>query len=176
MLKGKSILTTILLLMMFLAGFSMPGFAQVGKVGYIDSDRIFAEYEDWGKAQEEFNTLYKAWDDEAKEMQKAYEEMVTEYEKQKLILSPEKKKEREAAIDVKRQNLDSFTKDVFGPNGKAERKQSELVKPLLDKINTAIERVATEGNYDLVFNSGGLAYAKQDFDITDKVLEILAEE
>nr|MBN2277889.1 OmpH family outer membrane protein [candidate division Zixibacteria bacterium] len=175
MLKGKSFLLTGLAVLLIMA-LSTPGQAQIGKVGYIDSDRIFAEYKDWAKAQEEFNTLYKAWDDEAKEMQKAYEDMTTEYEKQQLILSPDKKKEREAAIEAKRQSLDAFTRDVFGPSGRAERKQSELVKPLLDKINTAIERVATEGNYDFIFNSGGLAYAKQDFDITDNVLDILEEQ
>ncbi|MCX6827061.1 MAG: OmpH family outer membrane protein, partial [candidate division Zixibacteria bacterium] len=41
------------------------------------------------------------------------------------------------------------------------------------KINTIIERVATEGNYDFIFNSAGLAYAKKDFDVTQKVLNIL---
>jgi len=30
--------------------------AQVGKFGYVDSDKIFAEFKAWIKAQEEFNT------------------------------------------------------------------------------------------------------------------------
>jgi outer membrane protein len=150
--------------------------AQVGKFGYVDSDKIFAEYKAWVKAQEEFNTEYKAWDDEAKIMQKELEDIVAEFEKQKLILSADKKKEREAAISAKRQALDAFTKEIFGPAGTAERKNNELVRPLLDKINASIERVATEGNYDFVFNSAGLAYAKKDYDVTDKVLQILEEE
>lgn len=150
--------------------------AQVGKYGYVDSDKIFAEYKAWVKAQEEFNTEYKAWDDEAKKMQKELEDMVVEYEKQKLILSAEKKKEREAQIEAKRSALDAYTKEIFGPAGTAERKNNELVRPLLEKINAAIERVATEGNYDFIYNSAGLAYAKKDYDVTDKVLQILEEE
>jgi len=150
--------------------------AQAGKFGYVDSDKIFSEYKEWSKAQEEFNTEYKAWDDEAKAMQKDLEDMTAEYEKQKLILSDDKKKEREAAIEAKKQALDAYTKDTFGPSGKAEQKNSELVKPLLDKINTAIEKVATEGNYDFIYNSTGLAYAKKDYDITDKVLKALEEQ
>jgi len=50
-----------------------------------------------------------------------------------------------------------------------------LIQPLLEKINAAIEQVATDGNYDFVFNSAGLAYAKKDYDITEKVLDVLEE-
>lgn len=176
MKKNKVFLVFSIMVLFIVAGLGSSALAQIGKFGYVDSDRIFAEYKDWAVAQEEFNTEYKAWDDEAKEMQKALEELVEEYEKQKLILSEEKKKEREAAIEAKRSALDAFTKEIFGPEGTAERKNSALVKPLLEKINGAIERIATEGNYDFIYNSNGLAYAKKDYDITEKILEILEEE
>jgi outer membrane protein len=176
-MKTSKIYTLIgILVLLMVAGIGSSAMAQIGKFGYVDSDRIFAEYKDWAKAQEEFNTEYKAWDDEAKQMQKDLEDMQAEYDKQKLILSEEKKKEREAAIKAKQSALDAFTKEVFGPEGSAERKNATLVKPLLEKINNAIERVATEENYDFIFNSAGLAYAKKDYDITDKILQILEEE
>jgi outer membrane protein len=175
-MKRKDIYWTIMLAVIALVSINSSSFAQIGKFGYVDSDKIFAEYKEWIKAQEEFNTEYKAWDEEAKTMQKELEDLVAEYEKQKIVLSVEKKKEREAAIDAKRQALDAFTKEIFGPSGIAERKNSDLVKPLLEKINTSIERVATEGNYDFIYNSTGLAYAKKDFDITDKVLKALEEQ
>lgn len=159
------------------AVFLMAGstLAQTAKLGYIDSDRIFAEYGEFTKAQEEFNTQYRSWDEEAKNMQVELEELLDEFERQKLILSEEKKREREAAIEAKRQALDAYTNRVFGPNGEAERKNNSLLKPLLEKINAAIERMATENNYDFIFNSAGLAYAKKEYDVTDKVLEILEE-
>jgi outer membrane protein len=176
MLKGKLQLVMTAILALSIVAPVSSALAQIGKFGYVDSERIFAEYDEWVKAQEEFNTQYKAWDDEAKEMQKALEDLTDEYEKQKLILSDEKKKEREAQISTKREALDVFTREIFGPSGKAERKNNELVKPLLDKINAAIEKLATEGNYDFIFTSAGLAYAKKDYDVTDKVIEILGEE
>jgi len=155
--------------------FSLTSFSQVMKNAYIDSDKIFAEYNEWSKAQEEFNTDYKAWDDQAKEMQTEFEEMLEEYNRQRLILSDEKKKEREAAIEAKKQALDAFTNQIFGPGGQAERRNNTLIQPLLEKINAAIEQVATDGNYDYIFNSAGLAYAKKDYDITEKVLDVLEE-
>lgn len=164
----------ILVMAVMICAFGANANAQL-KMGYVNSDKIFQEYTEWSKAQEDFQTQYNAWDQEAKEMQTELEDMIDEYQRQALILSEEKKKEREAAIESKRQNLDAFTKRIFGPNGEAERKNNSLVKPLLEKINGAIEQVATEGNYDYIFNSDGLAYSKQEYDVTDKVLELLEE-
>ncbi len=175
MMKGKHGLLMGLGALALLLVFAASAGAQVGKFGYVDSDKIFSSYKEWQKAQDDYNAEYKAWDDQGQQMQQELEDLQTEYEKQKLILSPEKKKEREAAIDAKKQALDAFTKQIFGPSGKAETRNAELVRPLLEKINNAIERVATENNYDFVFNSSGLAYARQDYDITDKILEALEE-
>ena len=59
---------------------------------------------------------------------------------------------------------------------KLEMKNNALVKPLMEKLNAAIEKVATEENYDFIFTSEALAYAQKDYDITDKIIEALAEE
>ena len=164
----------LLLMLGVVFGLASAGNAQL-KFGYVDSDKILAEYSEWNRAQEDFQTQYNAWDQEAKDMQQELEELMEEYERQALILSADRKKEREAAIEAKRQNLDVYTRTIFGPGGEAERKQNTLVKPLLDKINTAIEQLMTEGNYDFIFNSNGLANAKKEYDLTDKIIGILEE-
>ncbi len=174
-MKGRHNLWVLLGALVMALTLAASAGAQVGKFGYVDSDKIFTNYKEWQKAQDDYNAEYKAWDEEGQKMQNDLEELITEYDKQRLILSPEKKKEREAAIDAKRQALDAFTKRIFGPNGQAERRNTELVRPLLEKINNAIERVAMENNYDFIFNSSGLAYARQDYDVTDKILEALEQ-
>ncbi len=151
----------------------LGGTAAAQRFAFIDSDKIQANYKEWQKAQETFNTEYKAWEDQAASMDDELQQMMADYDKQKLILSADKKLEREAEINAKQEALNSFTREISSPGGKAERRMNELVKPLYDKITAAIEKVAIEENYDFVFNSAGLAYAKKDLDITDKVLEIL---
>jgi outer membrane protein len=165
-----------ILVPMVVAAAFFGGTAMAQKSAFIDSDKIQANYKEWVKAQEQFNTEYKAWEDEANQMQSDLQKMIDEYDKQKLILSADKKLEREAAINAKDQALASFTREISAPGGKAERRMNELVKPLYEKITAAIEKVAIEENYDFVFNSAGLAYAKKDLDITDKVIEILENE
>lgn len=148
--------------------------AQTVKIGFIDDEKIKESYPEWVRAQDQMNVEMKAWDDEAVAKQTELEEMVTEYDKQKLILSEEKKREREAAIRVKREALDAYTRQIYGPGGSAERKQMDLIRPLLEKVNTAIQMVAEEEGFDVVFTlQSGLGYIKPIYDITDRVLEQL---
>ena len=126
--------------------------AQSLKIGYVDEEKVIASYEAWAKAEDLFRADYKAWEDEANRMQQAYIEDSVEYERQRLILSSEKKAERLAEIGAKRLALESFTRDIFGPNGQAERKSTTLRQPLLNNITAGINKVATDGNYDLNLN------------------------
>jgi outer membrane protein len=152
------------------------GTALAQKYAFIDSEKIKQNYKEWARAEDQFNTEMKAWEDEAGRMERELREAVDEYEKQRLILSAEKKAEKEAAINAKDQALASFTKEISGPGGRAESRWMELVKPLYEKIQAGIEKLAIEENYDMVFNTAGLAYAKENLDVTDKIIEILESE
>lgn len=150
--------------------------AQTLKIGYVDEEKVIAGYEAWAKAEDLFRADHKAWEDEANRMQQAYIEDSVEYSRQRLILSSEKKAERLAEINAKRLALESFTRDIFGPNGQAERKSTTLRQPLLDNITAAINKVALDGNYDLILNSSALAFAIPALDLSDKVIEVVQEE
>jgi outer membrane protein len=148
--------------------------AQVLKIGFIDDDKIKESYQDWVRAQDQWEIERKAWEEEAVVKQTELDELMADFEKQKLILSEEKKREREAAIQAKRDALDAYTRQIYGPGGTAEQKQMTLIGPLLDKVQRAIQLVSEEDNYDVVFTlQSGLGYIKPIYDLTDKVLEKL---
>lgn len=149
--------------------------AQALKIGFVRDDRIYAEFTEWTRAQEMWETERKAWEDEAQAKETELQELLTDYDKQRLILSDEKKKEREAVIRTKREALDAYTKSVYGPGGSAERKEAELIEPLLTKIRQAMELVATENNYDVIFTLQGIGYIKDQYDVTTLVIEKLNE-
>ncbi len=146
-------------------------FGQGAKIGYVNDEVIKENYREWQRAEDQWEIERKAWDDEALAMQTELEEMIDEYDKQKLILSEDKKKEREATIRVKKDALDTFTRTVYGPGGSAERKYMELVSPIQDNLTKAIELVAIENDYDLILTlQSGIGYIKETLDVTDKVL------
>jgi len=149
--------------------------AQEMKIGFVKDSVIIVQYPAWQKAQEEWDVEKNAWDEEAMAKQEELQELEEEYEKQKLILSEEKKKERQATINAKRDALDAYTRQVFGPDGTAERKYAQLVQPLVQNIQKAIEAVAIEGDYDVIFTLQSIGYIRDEYDITDKVLKYLEE-
>ena len=174
MRRFQTVLLMVCAVALLLSAVGSTVTAQGLKIGFVDDEKIKIEYKAWQRAQDQWGVERKAWDDEALEKQTELKELVDEYEKQKLILSEDKKQEREAAIRVKSEALDMFTQQIYGPGGQAERKQEQLILPLLEKVNEAIGLLAEENNYDVVFTmQSGLGYIKEAYDITDKVLEYL---
>ncbi len=171
----RIISTTLFALTLF--SFCAKGInAQSIKIGYVDDQKILQVNKAWQTAQEDWGIESKAWQDEAQAKQTEIQELAAEYDKQKLILSDEKRKEKEAAIRAKQESLDMYTRKIFGPGGTAEKKQDQLTRPILENVTKAIEAVAIEGNYDVVFTvaGSGLGYIKETYDITQKVIDYLA--
>ena len=174
MRKTQTAVITVLALMVVWSCLTTSVPAQGLRVGFIEDDRIQENYQAWGRAEEQMRIEVKAWEDEAVQMQTDLQDLIAEYDKQKLILSEEKRQEREAAIRVKRDALDNYTKRIFGPGGDAERRQDELIRPLIERVNEAIRQFAETEGYDIIFTgSSALGYVKPSFDVTDKVLEYL---
>lgn len=151
--------------------------AQGMRIGFIRDERIKEEYKAWQKAQEDWEIEATAWEEEAVAKQDELKELEQEYERQKLILSEDKKRQKEDSVLAKAAELDAFTRQIYGPGGEAERKQADLIQPLLERISLAIEAVAIAEDYDVVFTlQSGLGYIKESYDMTDKVLKYLEEE
>jgi outer membrane protein len=149
--------------------------SQEGRIGYVDSIRLRTEFKEFTDAQANFDQDVKAWEDEAAQMRSTVDSLKKDLEKTALILSEAKRKEKEDSLEAHERKYQKFTNDVFGPGGKAEKRNGELTKPILEKINLVLEKIATEENIVMIFDSvnGNIAYAKKSLDLTDLVLEEL---
>jgi outer membrane protein len=164
------------LLLGLLAVMALPYAAKAQeKIVYIDSYRIRLEYKEFQDAQAQFNKEVEQWNADVEKGQKEIETLEAGLNKQALILSDIKKKEKEAEIQQKKDIWQKMANDIFGPDGRAEKRNAELTKPLLDKINLVLEKIAIAEGYALILDTvnGNIAYGKKDLDITDKVLEEL---
>jgi Skp family chaperone for outer membrane proteins len=64
--------------------------------------------------------------------------------------------------------------DKFGQQGEAAQRNNELLRPIVEKVNNIINQIATEENYDFIFDSkAGIVFAKKSYDLTDKVIRAL---
>ena len=153
-------------------------YAQAGKIGYVDSQRIFADSKDFADAQAKFDKDVAAWNKQAEDLQAEIDQLQKELDSQSLLLSKAKREEKEKLLTTKKEAFQDFVNATFGTDGKAERRNAELIRPIRDKIMRVIEKIAIESNYDMVFDAGvtSIAYAKKSLDMTDLVLAELSKE
>lgn len=154
-----------------------PGVAEARelKIGYINSQKILAEYQEFVTAQRTLDEERQKWIEEARKKEQELERMEDELENQSLLLSEEKKAEKLQDIQTKYMEYQRFQQEIWGETGKLYQRNKELTQPIVDKVNAIITKIGKDNDYDLIFDAavGNIVYAKDDYDITEVVLDNL---
>ncbi|MGB2698435.1 MAG: OmpH family outer membrane protein [Candidatus Zixiibacteriota bacterium] len=153
-------------------------FSQQIKIGYVDTNRLKMEYKEYADAKTKFDQQLALWQEQADSLQQEIINMQEELNTQRMLLSEDKRAEKEQKILAKQLEYEEFARKILGPEGEAARREFELSKPLIDKINAAINLIALRDSYTLILDTAGgdILYAKDEMDITNKVLQSLREQ
>ena len=145
------------------------------RIGYIDSARIFQEFDAAKEAQARFDRQVTGWRDEAAEKQKAVDQLRSEVRDQSPILSSLKRQEKEEALQRAVSDYERFTRDIWGPTGKAVQENERATGEVVSQIRSAVEKIAGDRGLDLVLDSssGYIIYANKTLDLTSAVLDEL---
>lgn len=150
------------------------------KVGYIDSEVLKERLPEFRDAQRTLDQLRQDYENQAKDREAGLLKLQEDFRRQELLLSEAKKAELQAEFETKVQQLQQFTQEKFGPEGELMRKNVELSEPIFKKINDAIQGMAEEEGYDFIFDaaapSSGLVFAKEEYDLTEQLLELMEKE
>ncbi len=152
-----------------------PVSAQI-KIGYVDSQKLSESYKESQDAQKQLAEINKGWEEEARNMQRELQTKQDELESQALLLSDEKRKEKEADLQNLYLRFQQFQQEKWGPQGDAYKKQAELMKPVIEKINVAIKKIGTDEKFDYIFDvvGGNIVHVSASQpDLTQKVLDEL---
>lgn len=146
------------------------------KIGYIDSDAIMENLPDAQDARQKLDAFIQEWQSELNALENEWKTKYDDYEKRKLIMTDQTRAELEQELIKLEQQIGDYREKKFGTNGELFQKQDELMKPVQNRIFNAIEEIAEEEDYDYVFDRSGdimLLYAKEEHDLTAKILEKL---
>ena len=168
----KKIGLVIPILLMILA----PVLKAQPKIGYVDSDAIMKQLPDYQDTQKKLDAIIKEWQEELSKMERDWKTKYDDYDKRKLILSEQKRVDTEKELVQMENQISKYRQDKFGVKGELFQKQEDLMKPLQNRIFTAIQEVAKDGDYDFIFDRSGnilFLYAKEQYDVTNLVLEKL---
>lgn len=160
-------------LIVLFAVIGMSGISHAQKYGYVDTQYILENIPEYTQAQDELNKLSEQWQREIEEKFTLLDKRQREFDAEAILLPEEIKVQRIKELDEMRVQAMDLQKRKFGVGGELFQKREELIRPIQDRVFEAIQQVAVEGSYSMIFdkaNQSNLLYADPKLDISKKVL------
>ena len=150
-----------------------PAFGQEGaaqQFAFVDTDRLIRETPGAAAADSMFQREFAQWQAQLGALEDTLRQLISEYDRQQVTLTPEAKTRREQEI---RQKQTQFQQLEASLAQRAESRRAELLSPIMRKILDAVEQVRQRRNYALVFSAQSLVAADTTLDLTDDVLAVM---
>lgn len=142
----------------------------------IDTRYILEKIPEYKNAQEKLDQVSDLWQQDIDQKQAALDKMKKDFQAEQIILPENLQKKREDEIFNKEKELRDLQKKRFGFEGDLFKKRQELIKPVQDRIYNAIQKLATDKQYDFILDkSEGITviFADPKLDKSEEVLKIL---
>ncbi|MCC6816097.1 MAG: OmpH family outer membrane protein [Saprospiraceae bacterium] len=157
---------------LFLLTFNTNSFAQ--KFALVDVNRVLENLEDYKKAQDELDKIAAIWKQEIAVEYDKIKAMYNKYQAEQVLLTEDQKKQREEEIMNREKEARKMQKDKFGDDGQLFKKRQDLVRPIQDKVLTAIQDFAALKGYEAIFDtsgSAGIIFYSKELDKTEEILK-----
>lgn len=145
------------------------------RVGFIATDIIREKFPEAKQGEQRIRSIVEEWKRELEDLDKRIENLKLEISKNRLIWSDEEKRLKEKELeDLNVQKL-IYSRKRFEPGGEYDMVVKTIMQPIEDKIYAAIQKVAAENGFDIIWDksSNPLAYVNYKYDLTLKVLREL---
>jgi outer membrane protein len=165
----------LLLALILLLAIGTPTQAQQ-KIAYLDSDYILSKLPAYQQANTQLDELSKRWQQRIEQAYTEIKQMYQQFQAEEALYTTEMKQRKQDEIMAKEQAVRELQNRYFGPEGELYKKRQELVAPLQDELYNAIQTVADQGNYTIVFDKASglnIVYAQERYDISNDVLKVL---
>jgi outer membrane protein len=149
----------------------MGSFAQAAemKLGYIDMNKALQETSAGKKAKAELEKEFKAKRDELSKKQTDLKKMGEDFEKKRGVLSDEVRQKKQAELQ---QEMMKWQEAAGQAQMTMQAKEQEALKPIFEKMQKAIERVAKEQGYTMILEkSQSVVYGTPENDVTPQVIK-----
>ena len=141
------------LVFLFLFLFLFVGFQSVAqKFAYVDSEYILSQIPKYKSAQLQLNELSAQWQQEVEKKFLEIDNLRKAFKVEKVLLTKDMQMAREKEINTKEDEAKKFQLEKFCSEGELFRKKSELIRPIQDKLYTAINKVAKNNGLDFIFD------------------------
>jgi len=131
------------------------------KIGHVDVMKILSELPERDSAQLVLDKETKEIESTFEEMQVIYNKLVDDYTKELSTYSELVKKAKEDEILDKQKRLQEFEQNATTT---LQKRNTELLQPIYEKIIKTIEKVATENGFTYILDvsKGSIAFTSKD--------------
>ena len=158
-----------LIILFYFILFLTPTTAQL-KIGYILSERIRTEFEDFKEAESQLQLEYRKVQTEFDKMVLKMDSLKQDYEVKRLMALDKGESIRQELVQME-QSIQTYQAEKIGPQGELMRKQAQMEYEILGKVKKAVDKVAINEGFDYIIDASvGLLYFKPKYDMTDDVL------
>jgi outer membrane protein len=145
------------------------------KIGYANPARVLSSLPEVEEVDQQIQALIEQSDEELAAKATELQSVFTNYESNMNNLSEQERVTREEELMEMNQQ---FEQDRESMMNNIRQRRSELMTPIIEKMNNAMEEIAAEMELDLILNEGtstGDAIVffanSEELDITDRIIE-----
>lgn len=142
------------------------------KIGYTSVQYVLAQMPESKQIESSMKTYSSQLESQMKTKIDEYQAKGTAYQKGAATMTDIVRADKEKELQNLQQSIQDFQRSA---DQSLQQKQQTLLKPALDKLQKAIDDVATENGYTYVLNSDGdsplLLHGPKEGDVSDLVLK-----
>jgi Skp family chaperone for outer membrane proteins len=144
------------------------------KVAYINSAVILQNTPGRAQAESTFQHELTGMQQRVGVLQAQYDSAVSEFNRTSLVLTPAARQQRQQDLQQMGQRTQQEVQDL---QDSARARESQLMAPIMQRIQAVIEGIRAEYNYSLIFDAaaqgGALVAADRSLDISTLVIQRL---
>lgn len=151
------------------------GVAEAQKVALVDMEFILKKDPAYTAMTRQIDDLSKRWQDEVTSIEKKAETAYKSYQGEAAFLSVDQKKAREESIVALEKQAYDLKRKYFGPEGDLFKRREALMKPIQDRVWTAMKELARRGGLQLIIDrsSSKIVYADPALDVSESIVSML---
>lgn len=156
--------------------FAVAFTTEAQRYAIVDTKYILDKIPDYKEAQKSLDQSSEQWQREIDQKQAELDRMYRNFEAEQVMLSEDLKKKREDELFMREKELRDLQRNRFGFEGDLFKRRQELIKPIQDKVYTAIQKIAANRQYDFILDkSEGITviFADPKLDRSEDVLKEL---
>ena len=148
---------------------SLTAHAADAKIAFVDMNKALQETAAGKKAKADLEKEFKAKKDELTKKQNDLKKMGEDFEKKRAVLSDDVRQKKQAELQ---QEMMKWQESAGQAQMSMQAKEQEALKPILNKLQKAIEATAKEGGYTMVLEkSQAVVWGTPENDITAQVVK-----